>query len=175
MVGTHAHTSINHRFTCTHRQTQSHLHTCEHTVGSYAHTNTQHRFTCIHIQTHSRSTHTDTLRFAESHIGQPLQTPPSSSPSLAPRGPALWLVPPFSPSLPSAPHQAKNRLTHCSSRGNRHGHLSPNLTQSLGLTSPWKWEHQSTPCKTSKTLIQHGGDNTSGVAVRTPKTEPQRE
>lgn len=159
-VGTHANTIINHRFTRTHMQThgrhtcthkhkpqvhkhthansQVRKHTCKHTVGSYAHTNIQHRFTCIHIQTHSRSTHTDTLRFVESHIARPLQTPPSPSPSLSPHGPALWLVPPFSPSLPSAPHQAKNRLTHCSSRRNRQGHLSPNLTHSLGLTSPRK-------------------------------------
>lgn len=87
---TRTHMQTHDRHTCTHKNkpqvhkhthanSQVHLHTCKHTVGSYAHTNIQHRFTCIHIQTHSRSPYTDTLRFVESHIGRPLQTPTIST------------------------------------------------------------------------------------------------
>lgn len=129
--------------------TGSHVYTYKHTLDPHIHRHTE---VCGVPHRPALADPTISIPFSISSWPSPLAGTPS-----------------FSPSLPSAPHQAKNRLTHCSSRGNRHGHLSPNLTQSLGLTSPRKWEHQSTPCKMSKALIQHGGDKTLRCGCRHPK------
>lgn len=124
------------------------------------------------ISAYPNSRHT--LRFVGSQVGRLLPADPTISIPISPR-PSPLAGPPFSPSVPSAPHWVKSRLTHCSSRGNRYSHLSPNMKGTIepGPYKPSEVGGQNTSCKVSKGLIQHGGDKTFGC--RNPKSHREQD
>lgn len=136
IVGSYVHTNINHRliYTHTHRHTHITYTNSRHRHITYTHLQMHSRLICthkhtpqahMHIYKHTigTHTHTHTLRFVGGQVGRLLPADTTISIPISPR-PSPLAGPPFSPSLPSAPHWVRSRLTHCSSRGNGYSHLT---------------------------------------------------